>query len=210
MPEYLESYLLWNLVGFLGAFVVNSFVEWGAHRFILHSDAILKFAYQLHDVQHHNYFKADETYKADPVAEEDKWRMEHIDFVPRDYLLFILVTSPIWLAAEFLAGVPLAFGGAMATLAGLQLFNSMHHRYHVKGDSWFQRTWFFRFLCEHHRIHHAYKNRNLNVATFPLADLCLGTLLLKEPASTESSPGSDHPVPERRPEPIPADKEAPR
>jgi len=169
------EYLFWNLAGFGGAFVFNSFVEWGAHRFILHSNAIVKFAYKLHDVQHHNYFKGDDTY-AWRGSEEDRWKLDHVAFVPRDYLMFMLLTAPVWLAAEWLLGVPVALGGALATLSQLQLFNSLHWRFHVPKDTWFQRTWFFRFLCEHHRLHHVNPRCNLNVSFLPLADLCLGTL----------------------------------
>jgi hypothetical protein len=176
-------YLLWNAVGFLGAFFVGSFIEWAAHKFILHSNAILKFAYQLHDVQHHNYFKGDETYCLDKNDKENAWKLDHVEFVPRDYVMFMAVTTPLWVLAEFLAGVPVIIGGCAAVLFSLQLFNSMHYRYHVPSDTWFQGTWFFRYLKEHHRIHHQQTNRNLNVAFFPIADFFLGTLVKKKKAS---------------------------
>ena len=169
------EFWIWNLVGFAGAVVAGSFIEWIAHKWILHSELFTSFAYKLHQVQHHTYFQGDETYewKGD---EATKWKLDHVLFVPRDYLGFIVGTAPLWLGAELLAGVPVAFGAALSTLASLQLFNSMHYRYHVPSDTWFQRTWFFRYLKEHHRIHHEDPRTNLNVAFFPLADLCLGTL----------------------------------
>lgn len=169
-------YALWQSVGFLGAFFVGSFIEWLAHKFILHSNKILTFAYQLHDVQHHNYFKGDETYCLDKNDKENAWKLDHVAFVPRDYVMFLAVTTPLWIAAELLAGVPVLIGGVVAVFCSLQLFNSMHYRYHVPSDTWFQRTRFFLYLKEHHRLHHGETNKNLNVAFLPIADFCLGTL----------------------------------
>lgn len=164
-------FILWNLIAFIGAAVINSFIEWGAHRFVLHGTRFGRFAYDLHHVGHHGMFKADETYH----ALNDEMR-SHVTFVIRDYILFLLVTTPLWVTAEFLAGRPLIIGAVLATLVGLQGFNSMHWRFHVPSDTWFQRTRFFRYLKEHHRLHHADTTGNFNVYFFPLADLVLGTL----------------------------------
>ena len=171
----LTQYVLWNLVGFVGAFFIGSFIEWTVHRFIMHRN-VVKFIYQLHTTWHHNYFKADETYTASLTDPADKWRLDHVLFVPRDYLLFVLATGPIWLGVEFTLGAPVAFGGILATVTGLQMFNSLHWRYHVPRDTWFQRTWAFRFLKEHHRLHHEDMTKNLNVHFVPIADFLLGTL----------------------------------
>lgn len=172
----MTAWLFWNLAGFGAGALIGSFIEWLAHRYILHSDRFVTFAYQLHDVTHHSLFGDDETYIAVTDTDEDRERRDHIEFVPRDYLMFMAATAPIWLLAEWLLGVPVALGAALATLAQLQLFNSLHWRYHVPSDTWFQRTWFFRFLSKHHRIHHGNPIYNLNVAFLPLADLCMGTL----------------------------------
>jgi hypothetical protein len=177
------EYLLWQGAGFLGAFFVGSFIEWFSHKFILHSNKIVGFAYQLHDVQHHNYFNGTDTYSLDRSDQASLWKLDHVRFVLRDYVLFLLVTAPLWIAAELLIGRPLFIGGVLAVLFSLQLFNSMHWRYHVPSDTWFQRTWFFRYLKEHHRLHHETKNMNLNVAFFPIADFFLRTLRARNKTS---------------------------
>lgn len=170
--------VMWQAIGFAGALVANSFVEWFAHRFILHSKKIVGFAYELHDVSHHGMFGADETYHA-----LDDHMRGHITFVLRDYVMFLLVTAPLWVGAELLIGRPVLFGGVLATLAGLQAFNSFHFRFHCPSDTWFQRTKFFQSLKEHHRIHHRDRTRNFNVFSFPLADILLGTRLKKDPGA---------------------------
>ncbi len=164
------AYAGWNALAFLAAAFLNSFIEWGAHRFVLHGTRLGRFAYELHHVGHHGMFGAGETYHA-----QDDFMRSHVTFVLRDYVLFLLVTTPLWVAAELLAGRPFLIGGVLATLTGLQLFNSFHWRFHVPSDTWFQRSRFFRFLKEHHRQHHADTNSNFNVYFFPLADWVLGT-----------------------------------
>lgn len=163
--------LAWNALGFVAAFFANSFVEWAAHRFVLHGTRFGRFAYDLHDRQHHVIFDGGAYYHA-----RDEFARKHVAFVARDYLLFLLVTTPIWIAAEIVSGRPLLLGGVLATLAGLQLFNSLHWRFHVPSDTWFQRTRAFRFLKEHHRVHHENPRCNFNVNFFPIADWLLGTL----------------------------------
>ena len=176
-------YLLWTGLAFGVAAVLNSFIEWFAHRFILHGTRFGRFAYDLHHVGHHGMFGADETYH----AQNDEMR-SHVTFVLRDYLLFLLVTTPIWTAAELLTRRPLLLGGVLATLTGLQMFNSLHWRFHVPTDTWFQRTWFFRVLKEQHRRHHADTGANFNVYFFPLADWVLGTLWKKKSAVDAAVP----------------------
>lgn len=168
-------YLGWSAAGFLGAAAVNSFVEWLAHRYILHSPKIVRFAYELHDRQHHVLFKADESYIAVKDTPEDAERREHVTFVRRDYIVLLMLTMPIWLTVELLTGVPVTVGGVLATLAGLQAFNSWHLMMHVPTGRWFEKTRVFKFLERHHRLHHADTRVNYNVV-FPLADLLLGTL----------------------------------
>jgi hypothetical protein len=162
---------LWNGLAFLVALVVNSFIEWAAHRFILHSPKIVRFAYELHDRQHHVIMDGGENYHA-----KDEFARKHVAFVPRDYALFLLFTTPLWIAAELACRRPMIAGGILATLVGLQAFNSLHWRFHVPSDSRFQRSRFFRYLKGHHKLHHADTKSNFNVYFLPLADWVLGTL----------------------------------
>lgn len=186
-----SAYLLWNTLAFAGAAVVNSFIEWGAHRFILHGTRFGRFAYDLHHVGHHGMFGADATYHA-----LDDHMRSHVTFVLRDYLLFLFATTPLWIAAELLTGRPLLVGGVLATLTGLQMFNSLHWRFHVPSDTWFQRTRFFRSLKEQHRRHHADMTSNFNVYFFPLADWVFGTLwkppVAVPPAAAEPAGSRSH------------------
>ena len=172
-----HAYLLWNVLAFFCACLINSFIEWFAHRYVLHGTRFGRFAYELHHVGHHGMFGADETYHA-----QNDFMRSHVTFVLRDYVLFLLVTTPLWIGVELLTRRPLLAGGVIATLTGLQMFNSFHWRFHVPSDTWFQRSWFFRVLKEQHRRHHADMNSNFNVYFFPIADWVLGTLKKEAPA----------------------------
>lgn len=162
-------YLLWNLAGFAGSFVLNSFVEWGAHRFVMHKP-FWKFAY-LHQTSHHAIFGSDETYHVQ--KEEDK---SHILFTWKEYLIFPAFCLAAYAPLEWLIGRPILGGVLLSVFMGLQMFNSLHLRFHSPADTWFQGTKFFKFLKEHHRIHHEDMSKNFNVNFLPLADWVMGTL----------------------------------
>lgn len=168
----LQWHLLWNSVGFGCAIVVNSFVEWIAHRFILHSDKIVKFAHKLHHIGHHGISRGDETYHAE--TEEAK---NHVKFVGRDYLFFLIATTPLWVIADLVTGKSVVWGGIAATLFGLKVFNWIHWHYHVPSEAWIQKTRLFSWAKAHHRAHHHDTSKNLNVSTAPLGDLVMGTLV---------------------------------
>lgn len=163
------EYALWNLAGLGGALVVNSFVEWTVHRYIMHRP-FFYYGY-LHTTSHHATFGHDETYHA--LNEE---MLEHgTSFTWREYLMFPIFTTALYLPVQLLTGKPVYAGALLAVLLGLLAFDLLHSRFHVPQDSWFQRTRVFRFLKEHHRLHHENHESNLNV-TLPLADLCFRTL----------------------------------
>ncbi len=168
-PAYV--YILWNLAAFFAAFVSGSFVEWAVHRFVMHKPfPLVPYGY-LHTTSHHARFLADETYHA--RTEEDK---HHILFTWKEYVLFPLLCLAIYCPLELLVARPILIGCMASTFAGLQLFNSLHWRFHAPSDTWFQGTGFFRFLKEHHRIHHADMTKNFNVHFLPLADWVMRTL----------------------------------
>lgn len=161
-------YVLWNLGAFCVAFVPHSFLEWLAHRFILHSKAIVRFAYEEHDQQHHEFYGHDESFS---VQGFDYGR----DFNVREWLLFLVFIMPMWAGVEFWSGRPILVGTFAAACVYLHAFNVVHRHFHAPSGSWLERRGFFTFLRRHHRLHHERTNRNLNVV-FPLADLLLGTL----------------------------------
>lgn len=168
-PVYV--YLLWNLGVFFVAWLPHSFLEWLSHRFILHSKAIVRFAYQEHDQRHHEEYGHGDTFH---VPGRDYGR----DFNLRDWALFLAFVMPLWAGLEWWTGKPLLIGAFLSACAYLHTFNVIHRHFHAPNGSWLEGCAVYRFLHEHHRMHHKVRHRNLNVV-FPFADLCLGTLVTK-------------------------------
>ena len=164
-----EEILLWNLLAYVVSFIPHSFVEWLSHRFVLHSKAIVSFAYEEHDQQHHQQHRGDETFIAPSL-------LDGPDFRPRDWALFISVVMPIWVGIEFLAGKPVVIGAFLSVVSWLWMFDVLHRRYHFPRGSWIERTGFFKYLREHHRLHHVDPTRNMNVCFYPIADFVLRTM----------------------------------
>lgn len=172
--NYSESWMLyvaWNAAAFAVSFIPHSFVEWLAHRFVLHSKAIVKFAYEEHDRAHHVEYGPDHTF-----------HVQHgkpaygTDFTLRDFALFLAFMLPIWIGIEFLIKRPVVVGGIASVLLWLNMFNYLHRLYHEPRGAWIEGTRYFRYLKGHHREHHADTSKNLNVSFFPIADLTLRTL----------------------------------
>jgi sterol desaturase/sphingolipid hydroxylase (fatty acid hydroxylase superfamily) len=63
-------------------------------------------------------------------------------------------------------------------------YEGFHYLMHRPSIAWIERSRPFRFLEHHHRLHHIYMGKNFNVVA-PLADLVLGTLVLRDPAAPQ-------------------------
>ncbi len=179
------EFLLWNAATFVVSFFPNSFFEWISHRWVLHSKAIVGFAYQEHDRVHHVDFGADQSFH---VPQGDK--AYGVDFKFRDWTLFLVIMIPVWLGVELLVGKPLILGAVLSILCWLQMFNSIHRLFHEPRDSWFERTRYFQFLKTHHRRHHADTSKNLNVSFIPIADFFLRSIAREKeaPAAPQGTP----------------------
>lgn len=171
--NYSESWMLyvaWNAVAFAGALIVNSFVEWATHRFVMHKrNPLIPYGY-LHTTSHHAVFGSDETYHAIRPG-----MLEHgIGFTWREYVLFPVACSAIYGPVELLLGRPIYLGALAAVFVGLAAFDVLHRRFHNPRDTWFQRTKVFLALKKFHREHHADMTVHYNVV-FPIADFIFGT-----------------------------------
>jgi hypothetical protein len=167
------QYLLCQALAFVAVVVYCSFFEWTLHRNVMHKKTWLSFPFELHAMMHHQIFKHDETYHA--LNEDMK---SHVTFVPRDYILLTAVNTPLFLAAEWLLQRPVLLGAWGAVLWYLVMFDVLHWMFHVPAGRFAERWFWVRWLKEHHRLHHQYQNRNLNVVV-PIADFVFRTRVSK-------------------------------
>ena len=167
------AYLLTQGAAFLVTLIYCSFFEWTLHRNVMHRKTWLSYPFELHAMLHHRIFRHDHTYHA-----QNEEMRQHVTFVPRDYILLLLVNTPVFVATEWALRVPVLIGAWVAVLLYLAMFDILHWSFHVPNERRMERWFWVRWLKEHHRLHHQYQYRNLNVV-LPLADLLFGTRIGK-------------------------------
>lgn len=132
------------------------------------------YAFKAHAIVHHQIFRADATYHL--IKEKDKWT------IPMAWwngpVLIALTQIPFIIAALLLRKWGLLFGSLLFCSAYYGTYEYLHWCMHLPRKRNIERSGIFFRLNGHHLLHHRYMSKNFNVV-LPLADLCLGTLLLR-------------------------------
>lgn len=171
----MESFLLLSLLGFVCAVVYGSFFEWSVHKFLMHRPlGSFKYAFRAHAVVHHQTFKADHTYHL--IHDKDK------ETIPMAWwngpVLIMLSSIPFVLTCLITSGWGLTVGAVLGMTGYYIMYERIHWCMHLPKARRLEQSWLFRRLNGHHLLHHRYMHKNFNVV-LPLADLCLGTLMLR-------------------------------
>jgi hypothetical protein len=163
-----------QIIAFVVWFVYASFFEWFVHRHIMHEKRFpLHDAFRGHTLVHH------QLYKGDSYLVRMKGRPPHIMLRWYAFPGMIAAHLPIFFLFQWLTGLPTFWGALAGTTLYFVGYEYTHYLMHVPRDHYVERFRWFKFLREHHRLHHKYMLRNMNVF-IPLADLCLGTLVTSE------------------------------
>jgi len=155
--------------------------EWVYHRYWLHRPWLPPQMFTAHTLVHHQLCKHEDTFH---VTEEEQEEALTFQWWGGPVLVFIN-TIP-WLVASFLfrgTGFPGLLVSAIigAVILGYYyVYEGFHYLMHKPRFPWIERSGLFQFMKNHHRLHHVYMGKNFNVV-LPLADLCLGTLVLRDP-----------------------------
>jgi Fatty acid hydroxylase superfamily len=157
------------------AIVAGSFFEWCLHRFVMHRPVgQFTYAYRAHTLIHHKVFKADHSYHLND--EKDKAT------IPMAWwngpVLVAIFMLPFIVAAVLMSSWGVALGALSAVTAYFVAYEYIHWCMHLPKARRIEKSWLFRRLNGHHLLHHRYMRKNFNVV-FPLADLCLGTLMVR-------------------------------
>jgi len=146
------------------------------------------YPFKAHALIHHQIFKADETYHL--IEEKDKWT------IPMAWwngpVLVLLCQSPFILAAVVSGHWGIWAGAAVATLGYFSTYEYLHWCMHLPRKRAVERSGIFFRLNGHHILHHRYMHKNFNVV-FPLADLCLGTLVTRSKIAFKQPKGQSVP-----------------
>jgi len=170
-----QQFLFWVPAGFALGTTFASFFEWALHRFFMHQPVgRFDYAFKAHAVVHHNVFKADHTYHL--IHEKDK------ETIPMAWwngpLLIALTQLPFAIAGACMGSFAILYGSLIACTAYYAAYEYMHWCMHLPKRRRIERSKLFLRLNGHHILHHRYMHKNFNVV-LPLADLCLGTLMLR-------------------------------
>lgn len=171
----MTEFYFWCAVGCLGAVVFASFFEWTLHRFVMHRPVgPFTYPFRAHALIHHQIFRADESYHL--IDEKDKWT------IPMAWwngpVLVFLCCVPFGLASWWMGKAGLVVGAAVTFAVYYATYEYLHWCMHLPRKRALERSGVFFRLNGHHILHHRYMHKNFNVV-LPLADLCLGTLMLR-------------------------------
>jgi len=179
----------WAAVGFVVATVFASFFEWALHRFVMHQRVkFFSYPFEKHAMVHHQIFKADETYHL--INEKDKYT------IPMAWwngpAIIAVGIIPFVVAAVLLKSWGIICGSLFACCAYYGTYEYLHWCMHLPRKRSVERSGIFFRLNGHHLLHHRYMGKNFNVV-LPLADLCLGTLLLRSKIHFKQAEGPSVP-----------------
>jgi hypothetical protein len=82
----------------------------------------------------------------------------------------------------------LVAGASISCTLYYAAYEYMHWCMHLPKKRHVERSWIFYRLNGHHLLHHRYMHKNFNVV-LPLADLLLGTLLLRSKVKFKQAEG---------------------
>ena len=166
------------LGGFACGLAYSSLFEWTLHKYVMHRPFLgLRYPFKAHALTHHRVFDWDESYWLQ--REEDT---PLVTFAWWNAPVLIGMNLPIMSAAAWLVGggwfTPVFWGTLGGEVAAITtyyfLYEYLHFCMHVRGERWFMKTAWFRWIDDHHRMHHKRPTSNLNVV-MPLADYLFRT-----------------------------------
>jgi hypothetical protein len=184
--------LLAVLVGIPVGIVQASFFEWAFHRYWLHRPWLPKDVFTAHTLVHHQLCKFDDTFE---VHEEEQHEALTFQWFGGPLLVAInLIPWALLAGGLALAGIALPYLAFLITFVATVFvyylgYEGFHYLMHKPSIGWIENSRLFLFLKHHHRIHHFQMDRNLNVL-FPLADFCLGTLVLQAETPAVTPPNA--------------------
>jgi hypothetical protein len=169
------EFFFWTAVSSVVATVFCSFFEWALHRYLMHRPVgPFTYPFRAHALVHHRIFRADHSYHL--CDEKDKHTIPMAWWNGPVLIMIGLIpfTAAAWYFAEWglLAGAALTFSGYYG------VYEYLHWCMHLPRKRGLERSGLFFRLNGHHILHHRYMHKNFNVV-LPLADFCLGTLIVR-------------------------------
>lgn len=171
----MHTFWLWFAIGLGAGAFSASFFEWALHRYVMHRPFWgFVYPFRAHALVHHQTFRADHPYHL--IKDADK------ETIPMAWwngpVIILIGLLPVSAIAWAIGHWPLVLGAAVVFSLYYGAYEYIHWCMHLPKARRIEYSWPFRRLNGHHLLHHRYMHKNFNVV-FPLADLCLGTLMLR-------------------------------
>ena len=160
---------LQEIAAFFVWFAYGSYFEWFFHRYLFHSPKYIKRTFRQHTLIHHQLYKGDQTFILAEGQEPENVAMDWWALIA-----FLAFHLPILWLVQRVTHWQCLWGGLAAISAYYGIYEYFHWCMHVPNQRPFEKWRAYRFIREHHRLHHVHMMKNLNVI-LPLADLTLGT-----------------------------------
>ena len=188
--HFFLSSFTWFLLSF---FLIVPFFEWTLHSQVMHAKpfGIFRYAHRAHEIVHHGTFRANSTYHLQDVADKATIPMAWWN-AP---VLILIGEIPFVLLSWFYGWENGIWAGSLLAYSLYYVaYEYMHWCMHLPKAKrrLIERWWIFKKLNGHHLLHHFRMRKNYNVVV-PIADLCLGTLLLRAPVIFKQPTGESVP-----------------
>jgi hypothetical protein len=176
---------LWAAAGFVAWLVVASFFEWVLHRYVMHRPlGAFTYPFRAHAIVHHGIFKADHTYHLQKESDKETIPMAWWNGAALTAIAMIPAVPLAWVVGQW----ALLVGAFLGMTTYYCVYEYIHWCMHLPRQRMVERSGLFFRLNGHHLLHHRYMHKNFNVV-MPLADWCLGTLLLRSKVSFAQTRG---------------------
>ena len=181
----MSLFLTWSAAGFVLGIIYASLFEWTLHRFVMHKPVgPFRYPFEAHALIHHQIFKADHTYHL--VNPKDK------KTIPMAWwngpVLVACCQVPFIIAAIIWEKWALVVGASVSCTLYYAAYEYIHWCMHLPKRRIVERSGLYFRLNGHHLLHHRYMHKNFNVV-LPLADLLLGTLILRSKVHFKQATG---------------------
>lgn len=163
-------------LAFVFWFFYASYFEWWVHRHLMHVKRNFPFAeaFKGHTLVHHQLYHWNGKFEA-----EGPGRPPHVFLRWYAFPAMIACHLPVFGLFQWLTHWQTFWGALAGTTLYFVGYEYVHYLTHVPRGHFVERFRWFRFIKEHHRLHHKYYLRNMNVF-LPLGDLTFGTLITSE------------------------------
>ena len=178
LPLTASGWVVQVLLSSIAALVLISLAEYVFHRYLMHQGLpervyravppLKRLLYAHRDLHHKTYYQQFD-YEPDPVGRETNLRIAlwHSALGAALFIPYFVLTT--W----YLSLVPTLVFCAVAIAENL-IWNTVHREMHQPQRPFWARSWAYRYLAQHHYLHHKNTRANFNIV-LPGADVVFGT-----------------------------------